>query len=372
MTARSVRPHCRDCPMYRPKGGCRDSGLWSGRCGDYVWFVRRGKQFRRLWVKPKDPRTAKQRLCRARLTAVSAAYSEQLTDEQQDACIAAGAKRKCRPRLGPASTLTGQQYLVHKKLAGKPASRRKKAHRATQVPHLQVLTKKCQSQVPQPQALTRTTWGSHRDDTGITPGPHRRRHGEDGKDEGRRMKEECGRKKQWAASELLQNQRVTAAPRWPRAPRSGRVPALRRLRRRRHRGRGVVPFVQHHPGNLMFGTFIKELRNRRQLGLREFCLEHGHSPGNWSRLERELIQPPRDEPTLRAWARQLGLKPGSDDWRKFFDYAAVGAGRIPDHILADKELAAHLPAFFRVLSGQKPSPAETRELLAIIQGARRR
>jgi hypothetical protein len=38
-----------------------------------------------------------------------------------------------------------------------------------------------------------------------------------------------------------------------------------------------------------------------------------------------------------------------DDWLKFFDYPAVAAGRIPEQILADKQLVAHLPAFFRVL-----------------------
>jgi hypothetical protein len=120
----------------------------------------------------------------------------------------------------------------------------------------------------------------------------------------------------------------------------------------------------------MFGTFIKELRTCRQLGLREFCLEHGHHPGNWSRLERELLPPPHDERTLRTWAKQLGLNPGSDDWLRFFDHAAVAAGRIPDHILQDKELAAHLPALFRALSGQKPSQKDTKKLLAIIKGSR--
>ncbi len=117
----------------------------------------------------------------------------------------------------------------------------------------------------------------------------------------------------------------------------------------------------------MFGSFVKELRARRQLGLREFCLAHGHNPGNWSRLEREVIPPPHDEPTLRTWAKQLRLKPGSDDWLKFFDYAAVAAGRIPNHILADQDLAAHLPAFFRALSGQKLSSEDTEKLLAVIQ-----
>ena len=122
----------------------------------------------------------------------------------------------------------------------------------------------------------------------------------------------------------------------------------------------------------MFGTFIKELRTRRQFGLREFCLEHGHDPSNWSKLQRKVLQPLRDEHALRTWAKQLGLKPASDDWLKLFDYAAVDAGRIPDHILADKELAAHLPAFFRALSGQKPPPEDMGKLLAIIKGTLRR
>jgi transcriptional regulator with XRE-family HTH domain len=121
----------------------------------------------------------------------------------------------------------------------------------------------------------------------------------------------------------------------------------------------------------MFGTFMKELRARQRLGLREFCLEHGHDPSNWSKIEREVLPPPRDEETLRTWAKQLSLKPGSDDWLKFFEYAAVAAGRIPDHILQDTELAAHLPAFFRTLSGEKPSREDMEKLLGIIQGTRR-
>ncbi len=140
---------------------------------------------------------------------------------------------------------------------------------------------------------------------------------------------------------------------------------------RRRRGRGVVRFIQQYGIAPMFGTYVKELRSRRRLGLREFCLEHGHDPSNWSKIEREVLPPPHEEHTLRTWAKQLGLKPGSDDWLKFFDYAAVGAGRIPDHILADKELAAHLPAVFRALSGQKAPREALEKLLAIIKRKRR-
>jgi hypothetical protein len=108
-----------------------------------------------------------------------------------------------------------------------------------------------------------------------------------------------------------------------------------------------------------------------QVWLEFIKLEHGHDPSNWSKIEREVLQPPRDEETLRTWAKQLCLKPGSDDWLKFFEFAAVDAGRIPDQILKDTELAAHLPAFFRTLSGQKPSREDMEKLLGIIKGTRR-
>lgn len=121
----------------------------------------------------------------------------------------------------------------------------------------------------------------------------------------------------------------------------------------------------------MFGEFIKQIRERGRLGLREFCLEHGHDPSNWSKMEREILPPPRDEDTLRKWAKQLGLIHGSDDWLKFFDYAAVDAGRIPDYLLNDKELVAQLPVFFRTISGQKPSREDLEKLLELIRSAKR-
>jgi hypothetical protein len=117
----------------------------------------------------------------------------------------------------------------------------------------------------------------------------------------------------------------------------------------------------------MFGTFIKEIRSRSRIGLREFCLDHSHDPSNWSKIERGVLPPPKDEGLLTEWAQQLGLKPGSEDWLKFFDYAAVDAGRIPAYVLEDRELVGKLPAFFRTLSGQKPSKEDLETLLEIIR-----
>jgi len=119
----------------------------------------------------------------------------------------------------------------------------------------------------------------------------------------------------------------------------------------------------------MFGAFIKELRMKGRLGLREFCLEHGHDPSNWSKIEREVLSPPSDEAILRKWAKQLGVKEGSDDWLKFFEYAAVDSGRIPDYVLKDEKLVAQLPVFFRTISGQKPSREDLEKLVELIRSA---
>jgi hypothetical protein len=138
-----------------------------------VWYVWRGTQRRRVYVKPADPQTQKQRRWRARFAAASRKYSRVLTDKQQDACIAAGAKQPCRPRLGPSGSLTGQQFLVRKEYARKAKVRCRKAMLTAQLAQMQALTEKLKSQPTQFQRLTVTISGPHRLHTGSTPDPHR-------------------------------------------------------------------------------------------------------------------------------------------------------------------------------------------------------
>jgi hypothetical protein len=87
-----------------------------------VWYVWNGQQWRRRWVKPFDPKTPRQRAWRARVAEVSKAYSATLTDEQQDACIAEGAKRQTRKRLGQSGPETGHQWWMSDKLLEKPSA----------------------------------------------------------------------------------------------------------------------------------------------------------------------------------------------------------------------------------------------------------
>ena len=84
----------------------------SGKWGQWVYYVRNGKQCRRRYVKPRDPRTAGQLRSRAAFAAASKAYSWALTEEQRQECRAAGAKVHSRPRLGQSGPLTGQLYSI--------------------------------------------------------------------------------------------------------------------------------------------------------------------------------------------------------------------------------------------------------------------
>ena len=226
------RNWCRRCRFCAPSGQCLDPTIRNGRCGDWVYYLLPGnKQCRRRWVRPKDARTPAQRQNRARLGAASRKYSAVLTNRQQAACIAAGARRQSRPRLGQSGPLTGQQYLVRKQYA---ASAQAKVHN-TKIP----------AKVPKPQRVTRPTWGTRRGVAGVPPGQR-----------GSRRRITGIRQKAVAASQVLQRYRVvrSASARY----RSGSsVVSPVQCRRstgssRAHRARsmkrmGVKPMPAHRP-----------------------------------------------------------------------------------------------------------------------------
>src|SRR6266404_5598618 len=93
---------------------------------------------------------------------------------------------------------------------------------------------------------------------------------------------------------------------------------------------------------MSFGNLVKELRIGQKKTLRQFCLDHGHDPSNWSKVERGVNPPPGDEKTLARWARQLGLEAGTDEWQHFMDLASVARGEIPQDIINDEELVKKL------------------------------
>lgn len=112
-----------------------------------------------------------------------------------------------------------------------------------------------------------------------------------------------------------------------------------------------------------FGEFFKEKRMALGFTLREFCRENGFDPGNISRLERGLLPPPQGEEQRIRYAEALGIKKGSDDWLKFFDFAATGLGQIPYDIMDDERLLAKLPLLFRTVRGAALSREELEKMI---------
>jgi len=116
-------------------------------------------------------------------------------------------------------------------------------------------------------------------------------------------------------------------------------------------------------GKVKFGEFFKKKRMELGHTLREFCRENGFDPGNISRLERGILPPPQGEEQRVRYAEALDIKKGSDDWLRFFDYAAAGLGQVPYDILNDEKLLAKLPLLFRTVRGADLSREELDEMI---------
>ncbi len=119
---------------------------------------------------------------------------------------------------------------------------------------------------------------------------------------------------------------------------------------------------------MSFGETVKNLRIAKKVTLRLFCQEHGYDPSNWSKIERGINPPPKDEETLERWAKALGLKPGTEPWKNFMLEAEVSRGNIPKEIMNNPELLKKLPIFFRTIRG---SEAGGRELDNLIEKIRK-
>lgn len=138
----------------------------SGKHGLWVYYVLRGKQCRRRWVKPRDPRTSSQLRARRVFGAASKLWSDAkvLTDAEQDAYYAAGAKIQSRPRLDQSGPLTGPQYYVGRICKGAARFRGRKACR-TKSPRFD-------TQALVPQNVTRPTSGTDAGPVRNTKGTH--------------------------------------------------------------------------------------------------------------------------------------------------------------------------------------------------------
>ncbi len=74
-----------------------------------------------------------------------------------------------------------------------------------------------------------------------------------------------------------------------------------------------------------FGLTVRRKRTELEIGLNDFAARIGCSPAYWSRIEREVENPPRDELVEKA-AAVLGIR---------VDELFVEAGRLPPDMRED-------------------------------------
>jgi transcriptional regulator with XRE-family HTH domain len=76
---------------------------------------------------------------------------------------------------------------------------------------------------------------------------------------------------------------------------------------------------------MSFGAFIRKKREEKGIQMNDFARQLEISPAYWSRIERDMEKPPKDE-LIRKAGEILGLSP---------DDAFVEASRLPPDIRDD-------------------------------------
>jgi transcriptional regulator with XRE-family HTH domain len=114
-----------------------------------------------------------------------------------------------------------------------------------------------------------------------------------------------------------------------------------------------------------FGEFVRSMRIKHRVTLREFCRQAHIDASNWSKIERGVLQPPKSKEVLNEIARILKLKEGSEEYYQLLDLAAISF--IPKNLMEDSSVVDKLPVFFRTLRGQPPSREELEKLIKLMK-----
>ncbi len=117
-----------------------------------------------------------------------------------------------------------------------------------------------------------------------------------------------------------------------------------------------------------FGKYFKELRQRKEMSLRQFCQGYGLDSSNISKIERGVAKPPQAE-KLYEYAKLLGLIKDSDEWYEFCDLAAAERGKFPKDLLSDEEIKERMPILFRAMRDKKKAQEITSTLKDLIKKA---
>lgn len=115
-----------------------------------------------------------------------------------------------------------------------------------------------------------------------------------------------------------------------------------------------------------FGKYFRQRRLELEMTLRSFCQRYGYDPAYISRIERDILAPPDDKEKLKAFAKALNIKEGTEDWVTFFDLAYISKGQIPKDLASDKNSIDYLPLLFRTVRGKKVTSKNLKKLINLL------
>lgn len=105
------------------------------------------------------------------------------------------------------------------------------------------------------------------------------------------------------------------------------------------------------------GEFLMEKRAERRLSRRGFAQSVGLDPAYYARIERGIIEPPR-EGVLNRIAEGLEIQQWTPEWEEMLRLAEVGRGKIPSELMNDEQIAGLLPAFFAKVKEERPTTSD--------------
>ena len=106
-----------------------------------------------------------------------------------------------------------------------------------------------------------------------------------------------------------------------------------------------------------FGRYLKEKRMAAGLGLREMCISAKQDPSNYSKYERDVLIPSKEE-DLRRIAKALDIKYKSAHWFELTDLAATGRRELPRDLAGNPRVLELLPAMYQKLRGHDGKDAD--------------
>ncbi len=114
-----------------------------------------------------------------------------------------------------------------------------------------------------------------------------------------------------------------------------------------------MKIVKKHSNFTSFGHVLSNKRSELKIGLRKLAEKVGFDPGNLSKIERNLLPPPKEMNILSKLAIELGMGKGSNEYHTFIDRAYLTQGSIPPD-LSKSILFYNLLSYFRTIRNYKP------------------